>query len=84
MSIPRRTALFLACKTEERYYEAAQFAAMLQQGPDVAEDIVRLEPVLLEGLHFHMSVHHPFTPLRGLIIDVRVRQRRARRARQRA
>ena len=38
----------------------------------IADVIVSQELLLMEHLHFHLTVHNPFRPLEGLIIDLKV------------
>jgi len=71
----RLTALFLACKTEERYYNAQQFATLVRQGPELVDDLLALEHTLIEAIQFDLGVQHPCTALHGLILDARVRRR---------
>jgi hypothetical protein len=40
-----------------------------------AESIIETELLLLEGLGFHLAVHHPHRALQGFIIDITVQQR---------
>ena len=35
--------------------------------------VLLLQLFLLQKLHFHLTVHSPFRPLSGLIIDIKVR-----------
>jgi len=73
----RLTALFLACKTEERYYNAQQFATLVRQGPELVDDLLALEHALIEAIQFDLGVQHPCTALHGFILDARVRRRDA-------
>ncbi len=51
-----------------------QFVANLN-GVDreaAADNILSQELLLMEKLHYHLTVHNPYRPMEGLLIDVKV------------
>lgn len=54
--------VYLACKAEERYVGAEEFAKTIGQDPG---EVLALEPQVLNGLNFDLILHSPFWALRG-------------------
>ncbi|RZC41738.1 cyclin-H [Asbolus verrucosus] len=68
------TCIYLACKVEEFNVSIQQFVANLKGDREKATDIIlNNELLLMEQLNFHLSVHNPFRPVEGLLIDIKTR-----------
>ena len=68
------SCVYLACKVEEFNVSIGQFVANCKGDREkIADVIVSQELLLMEHLHFHLTVHNPFRPLEGLLIDLKVR-----------
>ena len=68
------TCSYLACKVEEFNVSIKQFVDNIE-GADLDEYcnlILSLELLLMQQLHYHLTVHNPFRPLEGLLIDIKV------------
>lgn len=67
--------MYLACKVEEYYLPIGHFVVNMDLfEPDEAVDLVLSQELLLmQMLHYHLTVHNPYRPAEGLIIDVKVR-----------
>lgn len=73
LGIFRVTCIYLACKVEESHLRLRDLEMRFS---DIrAESIIETELLLLEGLGFHLAVHHPHRALQGFIIDITVQQR---------
>ena len=81
--IPRRyTCVYLACKVEEFNVSIMQFCGNLNPEQDRqknqekqeknAEFILGHELLVMQQLNFQLTVHNPFRPLEGLLIDLKV------------
>ena len=58
------TALYLACKVEEFNVSIAQFVGNLKGDRNKAADLVlSYELMVVEKLHFQLTVHNPYRPL---------------------
>ena len=69
----RYTCVYLAAKVEEFNVSITQFVANMQGDREEAADIIlQQELLLMEHLHYHLTVHNPFRPLEGLMIDIKV------------
>lgn len=70
------TALYLACKVEEFNVSIAQFVGNLKGDRNKAADtVLSYELMVMEKLHFHLTVHNPYRPLDGFFIDLKTRFR---------
>jgi len=70
------TALYLACKVEEFNVSIAQFVGNLKGDRNKAAELVlSYELMVMEKLHFHLTVHNPYRPLEGFFIDLKARYR---------
>lgn len=69
----RATCVYLACKVEEFNVSISQFIANIKGDREKAADIIlNNELLLMEQLNFHLSIHNPFRPVEGLLIDIKV------------
>ncbi len=74
--MPKNTmmgCLFLACKIEEFNISVDDFVKNLKSGTPEGnrETILNLEPVIMEKLDFHLTIHGPFRPLEGHFLDLK-------------
>ncbi|EFA06469.1 cyclin-H [Tribolium castaneum] len=68
------TCIYLACKVEEFNVSIQQFVANLKGDREKATDIIlNNELLLMEQLNFQLSIHNPFRPVEGLLIDIKTR-----------
>jgi len=58
-----RTAMFLACKTENAHQSVETFASNFAKA--TAEQILAPEYLIVQGLRFNFEVKHPFRGLKG-------------------
>lgn len=69
----RVTCIYLACKVEEFNVSIQQFVANLKGDREKATDIIlNNELQLMEQLNFQLSIHNPFRPVEGILIDIKV------------
>lgn len=66
---------FLATKVDEFNISTRQFCQNLKSGtPESnAECILKLEPKLMEILDFHLTIHSPYRPFEGHLVEIRTR-----------
>ncbi|XP_044739090.1 cyclin-H [Chrysoperla carnea] len=68
------TCVYLAAKVEEFNVSIAQFVANVKGDREKASDIIiNNELLLMEQLDFHLSIHNPYRPVEGLLIDIKTR-----------
>ncbi|KAL0273216.1 UNVERIFIED_CONTAM: hypothetical protein PYX00_005945 [Menopon gallinae] len=68
------TCVYLACKVEEFNVSILQFVSNIKGDREkAAEIILNNELLLMEQLNFYLTVHNPFRPVEGLIIDIKTR-----------
>jgi len=68
------TAAYLATKSEEFNVTMDQFVANINGNKEKAQEIVlNHELLLMEQLNFHITVHNPWRPVEGLLIDIKTR-----------
>ncbi|XP_050316250.1 cyclin-H [Anthonomus grandis grandis] len=68
------TCIYLACKVDEFNVSIQQFVANIKGDRDKATDVIlNNELLLMEQLNFHLSIHNPFRPAEGLLIDIKTR-----------
>ncbi|CAG9859840.1 unnamed protein product [Phyllotreta striolata] len=68
------TCIYLACKVEEFNVSIQQFVANIKGDREKATDIIlNNELLLMEQLNFNLSIHNPFRPVEGLLIDIKTR-----------
>ena len=67
--------LYMACKVEEHNVSVDKFVEILP--PDRREKtkdfILAHELLLMQCLNFHLTVHNPYRPMEGFIIDLKTR-----------
>ncbi|EDW73070.1 uncharacterized protein Dwil_GK16840 [Drosophila willistoni] len=68
------TCVFVACKIEEFNVSINQFVNNIKGDRNKATDIVLSNELLLIGqLNFYLTIHNPFRPIEGFIIDIKTR-----------
>lgn len=68
------TAAYLACKVEEFNVSISQFIANINGNKERATDIIlNNELLLMKELNFHLTVHNPYRPVEGLLVDIKTR-----------
>lgn len=71
------TCLWLAAKVEEYNISISQFVENLKQNSTESkksEDLIlALELPVIHALKYHLTIHNPFRPLEGFLIDLRTR-----------
>ena len=66
--------IYLAAKVDEFNVSVHQFTKQVaSDSSEIAEFVISNELLLMQKLHFHLTVHNPFRPLEGLLIDVKAR-----------
>ena len=65
--------MYLACKVEEFNISIQQFVANIKGDREKASDIILNDELLLmQQLNFHLTIHNPYRPVTGLLIDIKV------------
>ena len=65
--------MYLACKVDEFNVSIGQFVGNLKGDREkFANIILGFELLLMDKLHYHLTVHNPFRPLEGFFIDIKV------------
>ena len=68
------TAAYLACKAEEFNVTMEQFVANINGNKERATEIIlNHELLLMEQLNFNITVHNPWRPVEGFLIDIKTR-----------
>lgn len=68
------TCVYLACKVEEFNVSIGQFVANIKGDREKASDIIlNNEFLLMQQLNYHLTVHNPFRPVEGFLIDIKTR-----------
>ncbi|KYQ52918.1 Cyclin-H, partial [Trachymyrmex zeteki] len=68
------TCVYLACKVEEFNVSISQFVANIKGDREKASDIIlNNELLLMQQLNYNLTVHNPFRPVEGLMIDIKTR-----------
>ncbi|XP_065182413.1 cyclin-H-like [Sycon ciliatum] len=69
------TCLYLACKIEEFNLSVDQFlmAVPAEEQHTVRQFVLQNELMLVQSLHFHLTVHNPYRPLEGFLVDMKTR-----------
>ena len=67
--------LYMACKVEEYNISAETFVCILpaDRREKALDFILSHELLLMQQLDFHMTVHNPYRPMEGFIIDMKTR-----------
>lgn len=67
------TCVYLACKVEEFNVSMQQFVQIVKGDREKASEIVlQNELLLMQQLKYHLTVHNPFRPIEGFLIDIKV------------
>ncbi|GAB6032087.1 hypothetical protein CHUAL_010451 [Chamberlinius hualienensis] len=70
------TCVYLACKVEEFNVSITQFVANVNGNREKATDIIlNNELLLMQQLNYHLTVHNPYRPVDGFLLDIRTRYR---------
>lgn len=68
------TCVYLACKVEEFNVSIKQFVANVKGDLEKATDIIlNNELLLMQQLNYQLTVHNPYRPIEGFLIDLKVR-----------
>lgn len=68
------TCVYLAAKNEEFNISIQQFLANVKGDRNKAMDIILSnELLLMKELNFNLTIHNPFRPVEGLLIDIKTR-----------
>lgn len=68
--------VYLAAKVDEYNVSINQFMQQLASNYDeVGDFVISNELLLMQKLHFHLTIHNPFRPLEGFLIDLKSRFR---------
>ena len=63
----------MSCKVEEFNISIAQFVSNIKGDREkAAEIILNNELLLMQQLNYYLTVHNPYRPVEGLIIDIKV------------
>lgn len=74
MNTFRATCVYLACKTEEFNVSIGQFVSNIKGDRVKAMDIILSnELLLMQRLNYYLTVHNPFRPVEGFLIDIKSR-----------
>lgn len=70
----RATCVYLACKTEEFNVSIGQFVGNIKGDRGKAMDIILSnELLLMQRLNYYLTVHNPYRPVEGFLIDIKTR-----------
>lgn len=73
LDITRATCVYLSCKVEEFNVSIKQFSENIKGDREKAEDIILSnELLLMQHLNYYLTVHNPFRPVEGFLIDIKV------------
>lgn len=68
------TCVYLSCKVEEFNVSINQFVANIKGDREKASDIIlNNELLLMQQLNYHLTIHNPFRPIEGFLIDIKTR-----------
>ncbi|KAL5289079.1 CCNH family protein [Megaselia abdita] len=68
------TCVYLSCKVEEFNVSIKQFSENIKGDREKAEDIILSnELLLMQHLNYYLTVHNPFRPVEGFLIDIKTR-----------
>ncbi|XP_037949455.1 cyclin-H-like [Teleopsis dalmanni] len=72
------TCVYLACKVEEFNVSIGQFVGNLKGDRSKAVNIILSnELLLMQKLNYYLTIHNPFRPLEGFLIDIKSRSEMA-------
>lgn len=70
----RATCVYLACKTEEFNVSIGQFVSNIRGDRAKAMDIILSnELLLMQRLNYYLTIHNPYRPVEGFLIDIKTR-----------
>lgn len=68
------TCVYLSCKVEEFNVSINQFVANIKGDRNKAMDIILSnELLLMQELNYYLTIHNPFRPVEGFLIDIKTR-----------
>lgn len=68
------TCVYLACKVEEFHVSIGQFVNNIKGDRSKAMDIILSnELLLMQHLNYYLTIHNPFRPVEGFLIDIKTR-----------
>uniref|UniRef100_A0A1B0G766 Cyclin-H n=2 Tax=Glossina morsitans morsitans TaxID=37546 RepID=A0A1B0G766_GLOMM len=68
------TCVYLACKVEEFNVSIGQFVNNIKGDRNKAMDIIlSSEMLLMQHLNYYLTVHNPYRPIEGFLIDIKTR-----------
>lgn len=71
--IYRATCVYLACKVEEFNVSIGQFVSNIKGDRNKAMDIILSnELLLMQHLNYYLTIHNPYRPVEGFLIDIKV------------
>lgn len=69
----RATCVYLACKVEEFNVSIGQFVSNIKGDRNKAMDIILSnELLLMQHLNYYLTIHNPYRPVEGFLIDIKV------------
>jgi len=73
--VPRYPCVYLACKVEEFNVTISNFVGNMPQfsAQEAVGLVLSQELLLMQILYYHLTVHNPYRPVEGLLIDIKVR-----------
>ena len=72
-SPPRLTCIYVACKVDEFNVSIDQFVKNLKGDREKYADLIlKCELLLMQLLHYHLTVHSAYRPMEGFILDIKV------------
>lgn len=73
-SFSSATCVYLSCKVEEFNVSIEQFVSNVKGDRTKAMDIILSnELLLMQELNYNLTVHNPFRPVEGFLIDIKTR-----------
>jgi len=71
----RYPCVYLACKVEEFNVTISNFVGNMPQfsAQEAVGLVLSQELLLMQILYYHLTVHNPYRPVEGLLIDIKVR-----------
>lgn len=70
----RATCVYLSCKVEEFHVSIGQFVNNIKGDRSKAMDIILSnELLLMQHLNYYLTIHNPFRPVEGFLIDIKTR-----------
>lgn len=71
----RATCVYLACKVEEFNVSIGQFVSNIKGDRNKAMDIILSnELLLMQHLNYYLTIHNPYRPVEGFLIDIKVNE----------